>query len=98
MSNAAAFPAGPLPEQPQAEAIDDDALPLVSGNFEHQPMRFVWHVARGRYRRWLMAMTLGEATHATCGILLPYALGKILSSVTAQGDLSLAVRLETLKA
>src|SRR5690349_13130258 len=96
MSTAATIPAEPLPEQP--EPIDDDALPLVSGNFEHQPMRFVWHVASGRYRRWMLAMALGEAAHAACGILLPYALGKILGAVTAQGELSLSVRLATLKA
>ncbi|HEX6243503.1 MAG TPA: ABC transporter ATP-binding protein [Polyangiales bacterium] len=97
MSTAAAVPSEPLPEHAGPETVDDDALPLVSGNFAHHPLRFVWHVARGRYSRWLLAMSVGEAAHATCGILLPYALGKILAAVTARGDLSVAVRLGTLK-
>ncbi|MET0387121.1 MAG: ABC transporter ATP-binding protein, partial [Polyangiales bacterium] len=39
-------------------------------------------VARGRYRPWLTLLLLGEAINATCGILLPFALGRILRAVT----------------
>jgi ATP-binding cassette subfamily B protein len=97
MTTVAAYPAGPVPERPRDEPIDDDALPLVSADFERHPMRFVWHVARGRYWRWLSAMLLGEAAHAACGILLPYALGQILAAVTGQGERPLGLRLEALR-
>jgi ATP-binding cassette subfamily B protein len=46
------------------------------------PLRFIWHVATGPFRGWLLAMTLFEAIAATCGILLPFALSRIITRVT----------------
>jgi ATP-binding cassette subfamily B protein len=46
------------------------------------PLRFVWTVARGRYRNWLMSLALSEAAHAACGIMLPYALSRIVALAT----------------
>jgi len=46
------------------------------------PLSFVWMVASGYYRRWNGLLLATEAVHATCGILLPYALGRILTAVT----------------
>jgi ATP-binding cassette subfamily B protein len=85
--------AAPLNPDTSHQPIEDDALPLVSGNFEQHPMRFVWHVARGRFVRWLIGMALGEALLAACGILLPYALGQILGAVTTHaGTVDVALR------
>lgn len=81
-SDSASFPAESRPHEPDPAQVEDDALPLVSGAFATHPIRFVLHVARGRYRYWLLAMALGESIHASCGILLPYALGRILGLVT----------------
>jgi ATP-binding cassette subfamily B protein len=51
------------------------------------PRRFIWHVARGPFRGWLLAMILFEAVAATCGILLPFALSRIITRVSsAQGS------------
>jgi len=50
-------------------------------------MGFVLHVALHRYRWWILGMLLGETGNAVCGILLPYALGLIITQVTrSQGD------------
>jgi hypothetical protein len=40
-------------------------------------------VVRGRYRLWLLALTSGEAVNALCGILLPYALNRIITTITS---------------
>ena len=45
------------------------------------PFRFIWHFV-ARYRWWYLAILLFEAANATCGIMLPYALGKIIKGVT----------------
>ncbi|MDB4990591.1 MAG: transporter ATP-binding protein [Myxococcaceae bacterium] len=47
------------------------------------PLDFVWTVARGRFRSFLLALVVGEAAHAGCGIMLPFALSRIISQVTA---------------
>lgn len=49
------------------------------------PFRFVWRVARGHFRFWLVALVACETVNASCGILLPYALNRILSAVTRSG-------------
>jgi ATP-binding cassette subfamily B protein len=49
------------------------------------PLRFVWTVACGRYRTWLLGLVFGEMAHAACGILLPYALSRIVTQVTRAG-------------
>ncbi len=46
------------------------------------PMRFIWHfIAQYPFRYG--AMVLFEGANAACGILIPYALGKIIKGVTA---------------
>ncbi|MES2538182.1 MAG: ABC transporter ATP-binding protein [Pseudomonadota bacterium] len=46
------------------------------------PFRFIWSFV-ARYRWWYLAMVVFETANVTCGILLPYALGKIIKGVTA---------------
>ncbi len=46
------------------------------------PFRFILFFVR-RYRWWYLAIVLLETVNATCGILLPYALGRIVKAVTA---------------
>ncbi|QAU34003.1 ABC transporter ATP-binding protein [Janthinobacterium sp. 17J80-10] len=46
------------------------------------PFRFIWHFV-ARYRWWYLAMVLFEAANAACGILLPYAIGKIIKGATS---------------
>jgi ATP-binding cassette subfamily B protein len=46
------------------------------------PFRFILFFVR-RYRWWYVAILLLETVNATCGILLPYALGRIVKAVTA---------------
>lgn len=45
------------------------------------PVRFILHFVR-RYRGWYLLMVLLETANATCGILIPYALGQILKGVS----------------
>lgn len=73
-----------LPKVAPSSVLTDDELPLTDQLFDH-PLHFVWQVARGRFRFWLLAMIVGEGLHAGCGILLPYALGRILGAVTRSG-------------
>ena len=51
------------------------------------PLGFVLHVALGRYRWILLLLLLGEGVNAGCGILLPYALSRIISGVTGSQGL-----------
>src|SRR5689334_5330696 len=55
------------------------------------PLRFTMQVACGRYRNWLLALLAGEAIHSTCGTLLPFALSRIISSITQSGGDKAAV-------
>jgi ATP-binding cassette, subfamily B, bacterial len=50
------------------------------------PLRFILHVVGGRFRWWIRALFSGEAANAACGIMLPYALGRIITRVTASHD------------
>jgi ATP-binding cassette subfamily B protein len=52
--------------------------------------RFIWHFV-ARYRWWYLAMVLFEAANASCGILIPYALSKIIKGVTATPEHSMAL-------
>jgi ATP-binding cassette subfamily B protein len=45
------------------------------------PLRFIWHFI-AQYPVRYAAMVLFEGGNAACGILIPYALGKIIRSVT----------------
>ena len=47
------------------------------------PVRFILHFVFGRYRWWLASMTLSDTANATCGILIPYALNRIITAVTS---------------
>src|SRR5688572_24097736 len=73
--------AGPAPAAPRAPALllDPSRLPST-------PWSFILCVVRGHYRLGLAAMALGEALHAGCGILLPYALSRIITAVTAGAE------------
>src|SRR4051794_12490272 len=65
---------------------DHALLPIDPERLPRQPLAFVFEVARGRFRLWILLLLLGEAINASCGILLPYALGRILSRVTSAHD------------
>ncbi|HIK05418.1 MAG TPA: ABC transporter ATP-binding protein [Trichormus sp. M33_DOE_039] len=45
------------------------------------PFRFIYHFVN-QFRWWYLAMVIFEALHATCGIMLPYAIGEIIRGVT----------------
>jgi ATP-binding cassette, subfamily B, bacterial len=60
-----------------------DSLLLSAGDLPVTPWDFILKVVRGRYRVGLAVMVCGEAIHATCGILLPSALSRIITIVTS---------------
>ena len=70
------FEPAPSPVTEGARLILDERPPTT-------PFRFVWFVARGRFRFWLIGLVGCETINASCGILLPYALNRILSTVTS---------------
>ena len=50
------------------------------------PLRFIAYFV-GKYRWWYLSMVLLEGINSTCGILVPYATGRIIKAVTlAQGQ------------
>jgi ATP-binding cassette, subfamily B, bacterial len=50
------------------------------------PFRFICYFVN-YYRWWYVVIVILEAIHATCGIMLPYAIGEIIRSVTkSTGD------------
>jgi ATP-binding cassette subfamily B protein len=50
------------------------------------PFRFICYFVN-QFRWWYVAIAILEILHATCGILLPYAIGEIIRSVTkSTGD------------
>jgi len=64
-------------------AFDDNTLQFpVSRSLPGGALSFIALVARGRYRFWLLALVSGEALNALCGILLPYALNRIITTIT----------------
>lgn len=50
-------------------------------NLPNTPFRFICYFVN-QFRWWYLAMVISEALHATCGIMLPYAIGEIIRSVT----------------
>jgi ATP-binding cassette, subfamily B, bacterial len=71
---------------------DRAILPAIEAS-SLSPMGFVFYVVRQRYRWWLAGMLLSETGNAACGILLPYALGRIIAKVTTgQGEPASVVR------
>ena len=58
--------------------------------FPESPFAFIRLVVRGRYRYWLLALVAGESSNAACGILLPYALNRIITAITTQPRRTLA--------
>ncbi|RCJ32931.1 ABC transporter ATP-binding protein [Nostoc minutum NIES-26] len=60
-------------------AADAPALPAT-------PFRFICYFVN-QFRWWYVLMVILEVVHATCGIMLPYAIGEIIRSVTrSTGD------------
>jgi ATP-binding cassette, subfamily B, bacterial len=79
---------GPSPAVAAAGGSAPHALVLTGAELPTTPWRFILRVVQGRYRLGLACMVLGEALHAACGILLPYALSRIITAVTShQGAL-----------
>ncbi|MHC0066944.1 ABC transporter ATP-binding protein [Nostoc sp. UIC 10890] len=55
-------------------------------NLPDTTFRFICHFVN-HFRWWYVTMVILEVIHATCGIMLPYAIGEIIRSVTRQaGD------------
>ena len=64
-------------------ALDDNTLKFPdSRSLPRSALSFIALVVRGRYRLWLLALVSGEAVNALCGILLPYALNRIITTIT----------------
>jgi ATP-binding cassette subfamily B protein len=59
---------------PFTRAPDAPALPAT-------PLRFVAHFL-GEFRWWYSGMLLFETVNSTCGILIPYAMARIIRAVT----------------
>ena len=66
--------------EPSAHGVN--ALELPSRGLPESPFAFIRLVVRGRYRYWLLALVAGESSNAACGILLPYALNRIITAIT----------------
>src|ERR1700722_1861377 len=70
--------------------MTDEASPVLSIPTDLRtvatPLGFIRHVVGGRFRWWIRALFVGEAANAACGIMLPYALGRIITKVTASHD------------
>jgi ATP-binding cassette, subfamily B, bacterial len=67
----------------EAQPRTERALLLSGVELPASPWQFIARVVRGRYRVGLAVMVGGEAIHAGCGILLPSALSRIITSVTS---------------
>jgi ATP-binding cassette subfamily B protein len=59
-------------------AADAPALPET-------PFKFICYFVN-QFHWWYLAIIILEAIHATCGIMLPYAIGEIIRSVTRSPD------------
>jgi len=67
-----------------APALGNDCLQFpASRALPQDALSFIALVVRGRYRFWLLGLAVGEASNALCGILLPYALNRIISTITS---------------
>jgi ATP-binding cassette subfamily B protein len=56
----------------------------------HKPFRFICYFI-AKFRWWYVTMLLLEAANAACGIMVPYALGTIIKTVTGTHDHSKAL-------
>jgi ATP-binding cassette, subfamily B, bacterial len=54
------------------------------------PFRFICYFVAG-YRWWYLGMLVFETANATCGIMIPYALSRIIKSVTTAQETSMGV-------
>src|SRR3982751_4256455 len=64
--------------------FDDNTLRIAAARtLPRNALSFIRLVVRGRYRSWLFMLASGEAVNALCGILLPYALNRIISTITS---------------
>jgi len=71
---------------------DATVLELPSHGLPESPFAFIRLVVGGRYRYWLLGLVLGEGGNAACGILLPYALNRIITAITtSHADRSLVL-------
>ncbi|ACC80413.1 ABC transporter ATP-binding protein [Nostoc punctiforme] len=50
-------------------------------NLPSTPFRFILYFVN-QFRQWYVLMVILEMVHATCGIMLPYAIGEIIRGVT----------------
>lgn len=86
MDNSPGAGAVGVTDLPRSRAPEPAALPLdAERSLPAHPFAFVLHVALGRYRWLLLLLVASEALNASCGIMLPYALGRIISGVTGAG-------------
>ncbi|OCQ99160.1 ABC transporter ATP-binding protein [Nostoc sp. MBR 210] len=70
-----------IPRSSQSFQRAADAPPLPETTF-----KFICYFVN-QFRWWYVAMVILEVIHATCGIMLPYAIGEIIRSVTrSPGD------------
>jgi len=67
---------------PEASSASDAPPPLPD-----TPFRFVRHFV-GRFRGWFLLMILLEAGQAASNILLPYAIGQVIETVTQAKDIA----------
>jgi ATP-binding cassette, subfamily B, bacterial len=74
--------AAPWPWEKTSTDADDERL-FSGADLPSTPTRFIGRVVRGPYRVGLGLMVAGEAIHATCGVLLPSALSRIITAVTS---------------
>ncbi|WP_222846702.1 ABC transporter ATP-binding protein [Chitinolyticbacter meiyuanensis] len=56
----------------------------------HTPFRFIWFFVK-QFRWWYASMLTAETLNASCGILIPYALSRIIKAVTTAQEQSLAL-------
>jgi ATP-binding cassette subfamily B protein len=68
------------------------AIPRAPGTPElpATPFRFICYFV-AIYRWWYLGMLVFETANATCGIMIPYALSRIIKSVTTAQETSMAV-------
>jgi ATP-binding cassette subfamily B protein len=68
------------------------AIPRAPGTPElpATPFRFICYFV-AIYRWWYLGMLVFETANATCGIMIPYALSRIIKNVTTAQETSMAV-------
>jgi ATP-binding cassette, subfamily B, bacterial len=71
-----------LSPRPVSRAREEPPLVPSAGELPLSAASFIGRVVRGRFRLWLLAIAVGEGLNATAGIMLPYALSRIIGQVT----------------